>query len=297
MLLFSGNSNLPLAKKIAEIIGVRVGELEITTFPDNENRVRVIEDVVDQDVIIVQSTGITPNLFYIELFLIIDSLKRSGARTITLVVPYLGYQRQDHIFRDGEAVSLEVIINILESLGVTKVISLDLHSVRIPELFQVPVVHLSAIPLFAEEIKKMNPSDTVLVSPDMGGIARIKKLSESLNNMPYVSIVKDRDLATGNIESTTINGDIKKTAIIVDDVISTGGTIVAAAKLLEERGVENVYVMATHGIFAGNGSAELQNSNVKKVIITDSIKIPDNKLFEKLEIISIAKAVAKELSA
>lgn len=297
MLLFSGNSNLPLAKKIAEIIGVRVGELEITTFPDNENRVRVIEEVVGQDVVVVQSTGITPNLYYIELFLIIDSLKRSGAKTITLVVPYLGYQRQDHIFRDGEAVSLEVIIDILEKLGATKVISVDLHSVRIPELFHVPVGHISAIPVFAEEIKKMKLEETVLVSPDMGGIARIKKLSEDLDGMPYVSIVKDRDLATGSIESNTINGDVKKTAIIVDDVISTGETIVAAAKLLEKNGAEEVYVMATHAILAGNASSKLQNSNVKKVIVTDSINIPDNKLFEKLEIVSIANLIAKELSA
>lgn len=296
MLLFSGNSNLPLAKKIAEILGLSLGNLEITTFPDNENRVRVIDNVVGEDVVVVQSTGITPNLYYIELFLIIDSLKRSGAKSITLVVPYLGYQRQDHIFRDGEAVSLEVIIKILESLGVTKVISFDLHSVRIPELFTVPVTHLSAIPLFAGEIKKMNFRDNaVLVSPDMGGIARIKKLSELCSDMPYISIVKDRDLESGEIQSNTVNGEVKKTAIIVDDVISTGETIVAAAKLLEEKGAEEIYVMATHAIFAGNASAKLQNSNVKKIIVTDSVKLPSSKLFEKLEIITIAEPIAKEL--
>lgn len=295
MLLFSGNSNKPLAKKIAEILGLNLGDLEITTFPDNENRVRVVENVVGEDAVVVQSTGITPNLYYIELFLIIDSLKRSGAKSITLVIPYLGYQRQDHIFRDGEAVSLEVIISILEKLGVTKVISFDLHSVRIPELFHVPVIHLSAIPLFAEEIKKMDLDDAVLVSPDMGGIARIKKISELCGNLPYVSIVKDRDLVTGNIESTTINGEVKKTAIIVDDVISTGDTIVEAVKLLENNGVKDVYVLATHGILAGNASAKLQNSNIKKVIITDTIKVPDNKLFEKLEIISVSNSIAEEL--
>lgn len=297
MLLFSGNSNLPLAKKIAGNLGLKLGNLEITTFPDNENRVRVVEDVVGEDVVVVQSTGITPNLYYIELFLIIDSLKRSGAKSITLVIPYLGYQRQDHIFRDGEAVSLEVIISILESLGVSRVISFDFHSVRIPDLFHVPIFHLSALSVFAEEIKKMNVSDTVLVSPDMGGIARIKKLSELCGNLPFVSIVKDRDLTTGSIQSTTINGEVKKTAIIVDDVISTGETIVAAAKLLEENGAEEVYVFATHGILAGSASSSLQNSNVKRVVISDTIKIPDNKLFEKLEILSISNLIAEELKS
>src|SRR3989344_9577173 len=123
MLIFSGNSNLPLAKKVANSLGLGLGDLEIHTFPDNENRVRVIDGVLGEDVVLIQSTGILPNLYYIELFLIIDSLKRSGAKSIALVIPYLGYQRQDHIFRDGEAVSLEVIIKIIESLGVSKIIS------------------------------------------------------------------------------------------------------------------------------------------------------------------------------
>jgi len=176
MLIFSGSSNKSLAKKIAIATDSKIGNLEIHAFPDNENRVRVEEDVLDQDVLVVQSTGITPNLYYMELFLILDSLKRSGARDITLVIPYLGYQRQDHIFRSGEAVSLQVIISILENLGVTKFISFEFHSVKIPEFFKSEVIELSAIPLFADKIKEMNLEDYVLVSPDMGGIARVKKI-------------------------------------------------------------------------------------------------------------------------
>src|SRR3972149_1690093 len=156
MLIFSGSSNKSLAQKIADHKGYDLGQIEIHTFPDNENRVRVISDVLDQDVVVVQSTGISPNLYYMELFFILDSLKRSGARSITLVMPYLGYQRQDHIFRLGEAVSLDVIIKILENLGITRIISFDFHSVKIPTLFSVPVTHLSALEVFAQEINKTN---------------------------------------------------------------------------------------------------------------------------------------------
>src|SRR3990167_4117125 len=219
-----------------------------------------------------------------ELFFILDSLKRSGARSITLVMPYLGYQRQDHIFRLGEAVSLDVIIKILENLGITRIISFDFHSVKIPTLFSVPVTHLSALEVFAQEINKTNKEDLVLVSPDMGGIARIKKLSKLTGDLPYVSIVKNRNLDTGNVESAAVNGEIKKKVIIVDDVISTGRTLIAAAKLLEEKGAEDIWVMATHGIFAKSASEDLEKSNIKKVTVTDTIQIPEKRKFNKLEV-------------
>lgn len=295
MLIFSGGSNEKLAEEVATDLGLSLGKLEIVTFADNENRVRVIDNVVDQDVVVVQSTGITPNLYYMELFFILDSLKRSGARSITLVIPYLGYQRQDHIFRDGEAVSLEVIIRLLESLGVTRVISFDFHSIRIPELFKVPVVHLSALEIFAEQINKENKDDLVLVSPDMGGIARVSKLSELTGGVPFISIVKDRDLDTGNIESNEINGEVKKKAIIVDDVVSTGGTLIAAADLLAKNGAEEVSVMATHAIFAKTAPADLENSSISKITVTNTIQLPPKRKFDKLEILSVSGLIAKEL--
>lgn len=296
MLIFSGNSNRKLAEKIAANLGLSLSNLEIIKFPDNENRVRVVDDVVDKDVVLVQSTAIQPNLYYIELFLIIDGLKRSGARTITLVIPYLGYQRQDHVFRSGEAVSLEVIIKIIESLGVTKTISFDFHSIKIPEFFKNEIVHLSALPLFAEKIKlEIGLEEVTLVTPDMGGIRRIELISEMLNDVPFASVEKNRDLNTGAVESMILHGEVSKKAIIVDDVISTGKTLVAAANLLREKGAEEIYVFATHGVFADNASTLLQESIIKRIYVTDSIQIPDNRIFEKLEIISISHLIAKEL--
>lgn len=295
MLFFSGSSNISLAKKIAKSFDSNLSKLEIVTFPDKENRVRVVDVVLDQDIVLVQSTGVSPNRYYMELFFILDSLKRSGARSVTLVIPYLGYQRQDHIFRDGEAVSLEVIIKLIEELGVDKVISFDLHSIRIPELFTAPIVHLSALPVFAQEINKMKKDDLVLVSPDMGGIARIKKLSELTGDLPFISIEKNRDLDTGEIKSDKLNGEVKKKAIIVDDVISTGKTLVAAAQLLSKNGAEEIYVMATHGIFAGEAPKLLQESIIKGVTVANTVEVRANRKFEKLNVVSISDLVVDEL--
>lgn len=240
-----------------------------------------------------------------ELFFIVDALKRSGAKSVTAVIPYLGYQRQDHVFRTGEAVSLEVIIETLESVGMNKLITFDLHSIKIPELFKIPIVHLSALPIFAQKIKEIFPDfkNSILVSPDMGGIRRIKILSEMLSDMPYISIVKDRDLETGNIKSNKIDTNLPdfkkevKRAIIADDMISTGRTIDAAVDLLIEQGIEESVVFATHPVFSNDYKNILQNSKVSKVFVTDTINVPDEKMFEKLEILSVAGEIAKEIKS
>jgi len=298
MKIFSGSSNRPLAEKIAEKLNLKVSELEIHVFADGEKRVRVIDRVVDEQCIVVQPTSPPADSNYMELFFIIDALKRSGAKKITAVIPYLGYQRQDHIFRDGEAVSLEVVVETLQSTGVSKIITFDLHSIKIPELFKVQLTHLSALPLFAERIKSFGfrDSDFVLVSPDMGGIRRIKEVSKLKGGMTFAVVNKDRDLATGEVEAVDLEGNVKgKTAIIIDDMISTGKTIAEASKLLIERGAKKVLVFATHPVFSDDASKNLQNSPVEKVIVCDTIDVPTEKKFKKLEIVSVANLIAKNL--
>ena len=298
MKVFSGSSNKPLAEKIAQKLNTKLSPLEIDVFPDSEKRVRVVDRVVEEDCVVVQSTSTPSDSNYMELFFIVDALKRSGAKSVTAVVPYLGYQRQDHIFRDGEAVSLQVIIETLERAGVSKLITFDLHSIKIPELFSIPVIHLSALELFANEIRKLeaNKLDAVLVSPDMGGIRRIKILSEMLSNMPFAVIDKNRDPATGKISIKEIEGDVKgKQAIIVDDMISSGETIAKAVELLTKKGASNIFVFATHPVFSGNASKLLQNAPIEKIYVTDSIYVPVEKQFPKLEIISIANLICKSL--
>jgi ribose-phosphate pyrophosphokinase len=298
MKLFSGNSNKPLAEKIAAKLGTKVSPSEIFIFPDGERRVQVQENVVDEDVIIVQPTTPPVDTNYFELFFLADAAKRSGARTVTAVVPYLGYQRQDHVFRDGEAVSLEVIVNTMQSVSIDKVISIDLHTIKIPEVFSIPMVHLSALELFAEEIKKQgwDGLDTVLVSPDMGGIRRIEMLSKLLRDMPYTTIEKNRDLATGNVEMAEITGEVTHRVVIVDDMISSGGTIVKAAEALQKRGAKEIYVFATHPVFSAEAPKLLEHSVVDKVYVTDSVLVPKEKDFPKLHILSLSEMIAKALA-
>src|SRR3989344_861444 len=196
MKIFSGSANRPLAENVAHSLGLELSPIELHTFPDGEQRVMLEEKVVGEDVVIIQSTGIPTDKNYMELFFIIDAARRNGAKSITVVIPYIGYQRQDHVFRAGEARSLEVLIRFMEQVGGTRFIAVDTHSVKIPELFIKPFVHLSALPLFAKKIKEDNlaDKDTFLVSPDMGGIRRIKQLSRMLSDMPYAAIEKNRDL-------------------------------------------------------------------------------------------------------
>lgn len=297
MKLYSGSSNEPLAEAIAKKMGLSLSPREIFIFPDGERRIQIQEKIVDEDVVIVQSTATPGDQNYLELFFLIDAAKRSGARSVKIVMPYVGYQRQDHVFRDGEAVSMQVIITTLESLGIESVIACDLHTIRIPELFHVPVIHLSALPLFAQEIKKQGWSqkDTALISPDTGGLRRIEMLSNLLNDMPYVMIDKKRDLSTGKVSASSFNGEVKKRAIIVDDMISSGGTIAKAAELLSKNGAEEVIVFVTHAVFSAEAPRILQNSLVTKVYVTDSVYIPDEKQFEKLQILSLAPMIAKKL--
>lgn len=300
MKIFSGSSNKPLAQDIARHLEIPLSPVEIFLFPDGERRIRLEESVVDEDVVIVQSTSTPVDHNYMELFFLIDGAKRSGAKSVTVIMPYVGYQRQDHIFRDGEAVSLDVVITILETLRVDKMVVFDLHSIKIPELFHIPIVHLSALPLFAYVAKKSHwtKQDTCLVSPDLGGLRRIKQISALLDSMPYVATVKNRDLDTGDIEMHEIQGDtndLRKRALIVDDMISSGKTIVKSANLLKENGVEQIYVLVTHPIFSEDAGELLQNAPIAKVFVTDSVMIPQQKRFEKLEIISLALEIAKTL--
>ncbi len=286
MKIFSGSSNKPLAEKIVKHLNLQLSPIEIFVFPDGERRVRIETPVLEEDTVIVQPTAAPVDQNYMELFFIADGLRRSGARSITVIIPYLGYQRQDHVFRDGEAVSLEVIVNALQSVKIDRVIAIDFHTVKTPEIFSIAVSHLSALPLFAQKIKEIGIDDnSVLVSPDMGGLRRIKIMSDSLGNMPWIATVKDRDLATGSIQIKKIEGDLSpnaKKAFIVDDMASSGGTLIESAKLLQKNGIEEIYAFVTHPIFSVDAPKLLQESIINKVFVTDSVLCPTRKEVSKV---------------
>ena len=308
MKLFGGTASTHLADKIGNLLSVQNSPVEQHIFPDGERRVRIPESVIGESVIIVQSANPPVDTNYMELFFLLDAAKRSGAEFTTAVVPYFGYQRQDHIFRDGEAVSLEVVVSILESLRLDKLVSVDMHSVKIPDLFTIPVSHVSALPLFAEEIKKNGwNTDSVLISPDMGGIARIKKLTE-LTGLPYAALDKHRDLTTGDIHVSSIGeGSISgkkraasgeprpRRAIMVDDLISSGKTILLGAEFLKKQGIEEVIVFATHAVFSEDAPKMLEESAIQKVFVTDTVAVQNDKMFPKLSVLSVAKLLAEAI--
>ena len=298
MKLFSGTASVALGEKIAQEMGISTSPVDEHVFPDGERRIRIDSTVVEQSVVVVQSAYPPVDTNYMELFFLLDAVKRSGAEFVTAVVPYFGYQRQDHIFRDGEAVSLEVVIRILENLGIDKLVSIDMHSNRIPSLFHIPVRHVTALPLFAQKIKQLEVGSTILVSPDSGGVARIKKLSELLDNMPYAVLEKNRDLETGTVtigamEDGSLHG--VKRAIIADDMISSGTTIAQGSAFLKKQGIEEVLVFATHPIFSEDAAQILQESGVEKIFVTDTVPVPKEKQFKKLEILSVAPLLAEAL--
>lgn len=303
MKIFSGSSNKILAERVANALELPLSHLQEFIFPDGERRVQIQDRVVDEDTVIIQSTCTPVDSNYMELFLILDGLKRSGAKSITVVMPYMGYQRQDHIFRDGEAVSLEVVVRLLDTMYMDKILFFDPHTIKLPEFFKVPVVNLSALPLFVNVIKKQGwkTENTVLVSPDMGGLRRIQQISEMLDGIPWIATVKDRDLDTGSIVIDRFEGPLAvselkgKRAIIVDDMISSGKTIVECAAFLDTYGVKEWEVFVTHSVFSSESPRLLQESVIKKVFVTDSVLTPKEKLFAKLEILSIAGIIAKEL--
>jgi ribose-phosphate pyrophosphokinase len=213
-------------------------------------------------------------------------------------MPYVGYQRQDHMFRSGEAVSLEVVVAMLEAVGINRLIAFDFHSSKSPAVFHIPVSHLSALPLFAAQIRERgwHTSDSVLVSPDMGGIRRIKLLAELLDGMGFVTVEKNRDLITGKVCAVGFAGELAKRAIIVDDMISSGSTVIEAANLLKRQGVAEVIVMATHAVFSEQAPGMLEQSAVAEVIVSDTVSIPQERRFGKLKVLSVGEMIAGELA-
>lgn len=299
MKIFSGTSNELLAQKIAENLDLKLSGLEVFIFPDGEKRVRILDEVLNEDVVIAQSTPSPVDENYMQLFFAIDALKRGGAKSVTAVVPYFGYQRQDHMFRTGEDVSVKVIAEILGKIGLNKLIAVDFHSIKIQEIFDFPVSHLSALSEFAKVIKNKgwNKDDAVLVTPDMGGIRRIKILSEMLDRMPYVVIEKNRDLQTGGVSAEKIIGKLNKKAIIADDMISSGKTIAVAAELLRKNGAEEICVFATHAVFSDQAPQILQNAPISEVYVADTVFVPKEKKFPKLKILSVSELIAEQLKS
>ena len=298
MLIVGDSSNKDLSEGIAKNTGFEIIYPEITVFPDSEQRVRINREIAGEKVFLIKSIVSPVDSAVIQLTFLVDALNKNGADKVIGIIPYIPYMRADHIFRTGEAVPLEVVIKMIQDSGLNEIIMVDPHSVKIPELFSITVHDLSALSLFAKKIREIEPDkkNVTIVSPDMGGIRRLDLLDEMLGGVNKVVINKDRDYQTGAVKVAEFQGEIKGKCFIVDDIISTGKTIVQAVETLVQNKADEVYVFGTHPVFSENANEILESSKAKKIYVTDSIPVPTEKKFDKLRVISISEIVAKAIT-
>ncbi len=298
-LLFSGSSNVPLAAEVAKILKVNLGKVDLTRFADGELRPWIQEDVRDKTVFVLDSFSYPMDEHIMEMVLMGDAIRRGAPKTMIAVVPYLGYARQDKLHRAGEPVSARVIAKFLEVSKYKEVITMDLHNDAIVGFFQVPVTHVSALDLLAAEVrKKTDLKNAVVVSPDVGGTKRARNLAYILD-VPMIVMEKKRYLDRHDeSQSYEIIGNVKgKTAIIIDDIISTGGTIAHSAEALTDAGATSVVVLATHAVLAGEAGKHLESPSINDIVITNTIDVPKTKLIAKVRSVSIAPILADAISS
>lgn len=290
--IFSGNSNPSLARQIVCDLGQNLGKVEIIRFADSECRVRIKEEVEGKNVFIIQSLSNPVDEYLMELLLMVDAVKREEPRRLIAVLPYHGYARQDRVHRPGECLSAQVVAKLIEVVGSDKLITVELHNDTVLGFFKIPVIHLSGLSVFKPLVEKIK-KEVVVITPDAGALKRSQKFAEGLD-VPLALIEKKRDLDHPHkINFMKVVGDVEgKTAIIVDDVIVTGGTLVNAAYLLKEKGAKRVIAAATHADFVGGADKILQESPVDQIWVTDTIPVPEERKFAKLEIFSIAPIIS-----
>jgi|TARA_Y100000739_G_scaffold80787_1_gene68769 ribose-phosphate pyrophosphokinase len=272
--IFAGNSNRPLADSICTTIGIEPGKIMLKAFPDGETFAKIEENVRGEDVFVVQSSCPPTNHHLMELFIIIDALKRASADRITAVMPFYGYARQDRKDQPRVPISAKLVANLLVAAGANRILTMDLHAQQIQGFFDIPVDHLYASPVIFDYLKYSKHNDLVVVSPDVGGLKMAHAYSEMLN--ADLAIVAKRRTSATNTESIGIIGDIKgKRALLVDDITETAGTLVNAAAILKEKGAESVRACVSHAILNDLGIDRLKNSCIDELITTDTVPRPE----------------------
>lgn len=294
--ILSGTSNQPLATSVARLLKKTTGQIEITRFMDGECRVWVKEDVRDKHVFVFQSLSMVADQFLVELCLIGQALKQQKAKKITVIIPWMGYSKQDKEFRKGEAVSISLVSKFIEAAGFDNVITIELHSETIVPYFHIPVKEISTHDLFAREfLSKEKKENMVVVSPDMGGKARSERFARSVG-LPIVYIDKKRNKETGDVKVLGVSESVdNRDVIIYDDIINTGATVIKTSEFLKNNGARSVHFLATHAVLAGPAVERLQASPLDDVIVTDTILIPKEKQFKNLSVISVAPIIASDI--
>lgn len=292
--IFAGNSNHELAEEIASIMGKPLGKSTVSKFSDGEISVSLWETVRGIDTYIVQPTCDPVNDSLMELLIMIDAMKRASAGRINAVVPYYGYARQDRKAKARDPITAKLVADLLSSAGADRVVTMDLHASQIQGYFNIPVDHLLGMPILVKYFREMRLDDIVVVSPDHGSVTRARNMAHPLD-APIAIIDKRRPKANVS-EIMNIIGDIEgKTAILVDDMIDTAGTITNAANALREMGAKDVYACATHPILSGPAIERIQDSAIKELVLLNTTPIPEEKRISKIKMLSVAPLFAEAM--
>ncbi|WP_106640470.1 ribose-phosphate pyrophosphokinase [Allosphingosinicella vermicomposti] len=297
MKLMSGNANLPLAKDIAKYLEIPMTDAAVKRFADEEVFVEINENVRGEDVFVIQPTAYPANDNLMELLICIDALRRSSAKRITAVLPYFGYARQDRKPGPRTPISAKLVANLITVAGANRVLSIDLHAGQIQGFFDIPTDNLYAAPVMSADIQARFAGENItVVSPDVGGVVRARALAKRLNNAPLAIVDKRRERA-GESEVMNIIGDVRgRFCILIDDIVDSAGTLCNAAAALKQAGAEDVVAYCTHGVLSGGAVARVEKSELRELVVTDSIGLHDIvKGSDKIRILTVAPLLAEAI--
>ncbi|MDO4581412.1 MAG: ribose-phosphate pyrophosphokinase [Bacillota bacterium] len=294
--LFAANANYHLAEEIGEYLGISVGMAKVKTFADGEIAIEIGESVRGCDVFIVQPTCAPVNDNLMELLIMIDAMRRASAYRITAVIPYYGYARQERKTKARDPISAKLVANLLTAAGADRIVAMDLHASAIQGFFDIPLDHLPGVPLLAEYYRNLDNKDLVVVSPDVGGVARARNLANRLG--VELAIIDKRRLEANQAEIMHVIGNIEdKNVIIVDDMIDTAGTITKGAKVLRDMGAKEIYACCTHSVFSPPAMERLEQSVISEVLTTNTIPIDYTRqgYCSKIKVLSVAALLGEAI--
>ena len=292
--IFTGNANPELAKEICDYLGLPLGEAFVGRFNNGEVQIMIDESVRGKDVFIIQPTSYPVNDNLMELMVMADALKRASARHITAVVPYYGYARQDRKTRGREPITAKLVANLMQTSGITRLVTIDLHAGQIQGFFDVPVDHLYGASILAKYINEKNLEDVIVVSPDLGGVTRARDLADRIG--APIAIIEKKRPEPGVAKVMNLIGDVKgKNCIIVDDIVDTAGSLVEGAKALKEFGAKSVMAAVTHAVLTDPASERIANSNIKELIVTNTMPLPENCKLDNITQLSVAPLLGEAI--
>lgn len=292
--IFSCNSNPTLASEIAQHIGIPLGDAHISSFSDGETQVILNESVRGDDVYVIQSTSAPVNHHLMELLVMVDALKRASAKTINVVIPYYGYARQDRKTKARDPITAKLVANLIETAGADRMITMDLHATQIQGFFDIPVDHLLGVPILANYFQDKQLNNVVIVSPDHGGVTRARRFAEHLK--APLAIIDKRRPQPNVAEVMNIVGDVRgRTAIIIDDIIDTAGTMTQAADALIDHGALDVYACGTHAVLSGPALERIERSRIRELAVTNTIPLDEEKQLDNIHILSVAPLIGEAI--